>query len=273
MRELIHFAHGNGFPALCYKQMLDCLEKEYDYCYIDKIGHDPLYPVNENWHNLILEVVASVKKQADRPVIAVGHSLGGILSLLAAIEHPELFKAVIMLDSPLIGTFKSSMVRLAKALGIIDRVTPAYRTLGRRMYWKDRNQLMSYLKTRDLFKSFSDECLNDYISYGLECKDDGYYLRFDRHIEYLIYRTIPHVIPDYEGKLIVPTALIYGDKSTVVGKMDVRYMKKYFNITSYKMKGTHLLPMEHPQTTAKQIKKIVSKFNLNSTIGQKAQNN
>ena len=272
MRELIHFAHGNGFPALCYKQMLDCLEKEFDYCYIDRIGHDPLFPVTENWHNLILEVIASIKQQADRPVIAVGHSLGGVLSLLAAIEQPQLFKAVIMLDSPLIGTFKSSMVRLAKALGVIDRITPAYRTRGRRMYWKDHDQLMIYLKTRDLFKTFSNECLNDYINYGLEFKEDGYYLRFDRHIEYLIYRTIPHVIPNYKGKLVVPAALIYGDKSTVVGKMDVRYMKKYFKITSCKTKGTHLFPMEHPRVIAKQIKNIVSSINLHSTIGSKVQN-
>jgi pimeloyl-ACP methyl ester carboxylesterase len=253
MKELIHFAHGNGFPALCYKQMLDQLESRFDYCYVDRIGHDPLYPVGENWHNLVNEVIASVQRQANQPVIAVGHSLGGILSLLAAIEQPELFKAVIMLDSPLIGRFKSSMVKLAKSLGIIDRITPAFRTKGRRSYWQSHDQLIRYLRTRDLFKTFTDECLNDYITYGLELREDGYYLRFDRHIEYQIYRTIPHVIPQYEGKLVTPTALIYGDESTVVDRMDVHYMKRHFNIKCYKTKGTHLFPMEYPQAAAKQI--------------------
>lgn len=197
MRELIHFAHGNGFPSLCYKQLLEQLETRFDCCFIDKIGHDPDYPVGENWHNLVAEIIASIKRQAEQPVIAVGHSLGGVLSLLAAIEQPQLFKAVIMLDSPLIGAFKSSMVRLAKTLGIIDRVTPAFRTKKRREHWQNYEQLISYLKTRDLFKTFTEECLNDYIKYGLEYKEDGYYLRFDRHIEYQIYRTIPHVIPRY----------------------------------------------------------------------------
>lgn len=253
MRELIHFAHGNGFPSLCYKQMLNYLEPRFDYCFVDRIGHDPLYPVGENWHNLIKEVIASIKKQANQPVIAVGHSLGGILSLLAAIEEPELFKSVIMLDSPLIGPFKSSMVKLAKTLGIIDRITPAYRSKGRRVYWQNHDQLMRYLRTRDLFKTFTDECLNDYITYGLEYKENGYYLRFDRHIEYQIYRTIPHVIPKYEGKLLTPAALIYGDKSTVVDKMDVRYMINQFNIKCFKTKGTHLFPMEHPKIVSKQI--------------------
>lgn len=253
MRELIHFAHGNGFPALCYKQMLNHLEERFDYCFVDRLGHDPLYPVEENWHNLVNEVLASIKKQATQPVIAIGHSLGGVLSLLAAIEEPELFKAVIMLDSPLIGPFKSSMVKLAKTLGIIDRITPAFRTQGRREHWQNYDQLIRYLKTRDLFKTFTEECLNDYITYGLEKNDDGYHLRFDRHIEYQIYRTIPHVIPKYKGRLITPSALIYGDKSTVVGRLDVRFMKNNFNIKCFKIRGTHLFPMEHPKEVAKQI--------------------
>jgi pimeloyl-ACP methyl ester carboxylesterase len=253
MRDLIHFAHGNGFPALCYKQLLTQLDSNFDCCYLDKIGHDPNYPVGENWHNLVNEVIASIQNQAQNPVIAVGHSLGGVLSLLAAIERPELFKAVILLDSPLIGPLKSTMVRLAKALGIIDRVTPAYRTQGRRQHWQNYDQVIHYLRTRELFKTFSDACLNDYITYGLEYKEGGYYLRFDRHIEYQIYRTIPHIIPSYKDKLLVPAALIYGDNSSVVKKGDIRYMHRYFNIKCFKINGTHLFPMEQPVAVANQI--------------------
>jgi pimeloyl-ACP methyl ester carboxylesterase len=183
----------------------------------------------------------------------LGHSLGGVLSLLAAIKAPSLFKAVIMLDSPLIGPFKSSIVRIAKALGIIDHITPASRTKDRREYWQNREQLVDYLRTRELFKTFSDECLNDYISYGLERKPDGYHLRFDRRIEYQIYRTIPHIIPKLQGKLITPTALIYGDKSTVVDRMDRRYMRTHFGIKTFKIKGTHLFPMESPDIVAGQV--------------------
>ncbi|WED44515.1 alpha/beta fold hydrolase [Legionella cardiaca] len=253
MKELIHFAHGNGFPSPCYMQLLKHLETRYDYCYIDKIGHNPLFPVTENWHLLVDEIIASVQAQATQPVIAVGHSLGGVLSLLAAIEKPALFKAVIMIDSPLLGRMKSSVVRLAKALGIIDRITPAFRARSRREYWQNKEQLINYLKTRDLFKTFTQECLEDYIEYGMRKTEEGYVLRFDRHIEYLIFRTIPHTLHAYEGKLRVPALLIYGDKSTVVDGLDVRYMQKHYNISAVKMNGTHMLPMEHPIQVAKQI--------------------
>ncbi|MCL5272348.1 MAG: alpha/beta hydrolase [Gammaproteobacteria bacterium] len=258
MRELIHFAHGNGFPSLCYKQFLNVMEEQFDLCYVERIGHNPAYPVTENWHDLVGEVIASIQSQAQKPVIAVGHSLGGVLSLLAAIERPDLFKAVVLLDSPLIGPFKSNMVRLAKTLGIIDKVTPAFKTKGRRVHWQNHDQLLRYLRTRELFKTFTDQCLNDYITYGLDLKEDGYHLRFDRNIEYQIYRTIPHVIPGYKGMLSVPAALIYGDKSTVVDRMDLRYMKSHFNIKSFKTKGTHLFPMEHPESVAKQVIDVIN---------------
>lgn len=257
MRDLIHFAHGNGFPSLCYKQLLNELETRFDYCYIDKIGHNPNYPVSENWHSLVDEVIVSIQTQANQPVIAVGHSLGGVLSLLAAIEKPELFKAVILLDSPLIGPFKSTMVKLAKTLGVIDRVTPAYRTQGRRQHWKSYDLLIKYLKSRDLFKTFTDACLDDYIKYGLEHREDGYYLRFDRNIEYQIYKTIPDGIPAYKNQLTVPSVLFYGNQSTVVSQSDVRYMRNYFKIKCIKTKGTHLVPMEHPEALAQQIIKAV----------------
>ncbi|WP_028388804.1 alpha/beta fold hydrolase [Legionella fairfieldensis] len=253
MRDLIHFAHGNGFPALCYRQLFNCLQTRYDCCYIDKIGHDPRFPVTDNWMLLVEEIINSIREQATQPVIAVGHSFGGALSLLAATKQPSLFKAVVMLDSPLPGRFKSNVVRLAKALGVIDRITPAYRTRGRKEHWQNKEQLISYLKSKELFKTFTDACLQDYIDYGLEKKEEGYVLRFDRHIEYLIYRTIPHSLSDYEKKLTVPAALIYGDESKVVDRFDRRYMKKYYHISNYKIKGTHMFPMEYPEKTAEQV--------------------
>jgi pimeloyl-ACP methyl ester carboxylesterase len=260
MRELIHFAHGNGFPALCYKQFLNSLEEQFDYCYVDKIGHDPNYPVGDNWHCLVDQILASVKSKNRGPVIAVGHSLGGVLSLLAAIEEPHHFKMVILLDSPLIGPFKSRLVRWAKGMGMIDKITPASRTKGRRQHWENKEQLIAYLKKRDLFKTFNEDCLNDYVEYGIEHKEDGYHLRFDREIEYQIYRTIPHTIPALKGRLAKPAALIYGESSTIIDKLDRRYMLNCFNINSYTMKGTHLFPLEYPKESAKEVLRVISEI-------------
>lgn len=258
MKEILHFAHGNGFPSPCYQQMLMHLRPRFDCYYIDKVGHTDEFPVSDNWHHLVDEVIASITQQVSEPVIAVGHSLGGVLSLLAAIMEPSLFKAVILLDSPLIGRLKSSVVHVSKKMGLIDRVTPAFQTRARRTKWPSREAVLSYLKRRQLFQTFTEACLNDYIDYGLQKEGDGgYSLRFDPFVEYQIYRTIPHILYKYEGKLQVPAGVIYGNESNVVDKLDLGYMKKQFGIVNFKTIGTHMFPMEYPEATATLIMSVV----------------
>lgn len=257
MRDQIHFAHGNGFPSPCYKQLLTCLEARYDCFYIDRVGHNPNFPVTENWHTLVDEVILSIKTQATQPVIAVGHSLGGVLSFLAAIKQPDLFKAVIMLDSPLIGRFKSIVVQLSKLTGMIDHLTPAENTRGRRNHWDTREEVLSYLKDKKLFQHFTEKCLNDYIDYGLKKDDTGYTLRFDPEIEYQIYRTLPHVLYKYKGKTAIPSTVIYGNKSTVIDHFDLLHMQRQYGIVNFKTNGTHMFPMEHPKAVANLIFKIM----------------
>lgn len=257
MKEVLHFAHGNGFPSPCYKQLLQGLEARFDCYYIDKIGHAPAFPITDNWHFLVEEVLHSIRQQTVKPVIAVGHSLGGVLSLLAAIEQPDLFKAVILLDSPVLGRLKSNLLRLFKAIGFIDKITPAHRTRGRRVHWMSKEDAVAYLKTRTLFKSFSDACLDDYIEYGMQKSENGYVLRFDRQVEYQIYRTIPHQLHASKGRLSIPAGLIYGNKSHVIHSLDLRNMQKNYGILTVETKGTHMFPMEYPQTTAELIGQLV----------------
>ena len=124
MKNIIHFAHANGFPSSCYRKMFSYLIDDYDLSYIDTIGHQVNYPVTDNWGYLTQELIDSIERHHDKPVIGVGHSLGGVLNYLAASQRPDLFQAVIMLDSPVYGYFKSSMIRLFKQLKLIDYITP-----------------------------------------------------------------------------------------------------------------------------------------------------
>lgn len=257
MRELIHFVHGNGFPSQCYRQLLTRLESQYTCCYLDRVGHTALFPVTDNWQYLVKEVISSVEAQASSPVIGLGHSLGGVLSLLAAIERPDLFKMVILLDSPMFGRMKSMMLRISKTLGMIDRVTPASQTRKRRKHWGSREQALTYLHRRTLFKSFDQACLQDYIDFGMQKDERGYFLRFDPQIEYQIYRTIPHLTYAYEGQLKVPAALIYGDQSHLIRHSDLRYMKRKYGIKAFEMHGSHMFPMEHPVLSAVKVMDVI----------------
>ena len=51
------FSHGNSFPASTYRVMLDSLRNRgFDVHAIEKFGHDPKYPVTNNWPHLVQQL-------------------------------------------------------------------------------------------------------------------------------------------------------------------------------------------------------------------------
>ena len=132
MKDILHFSHANGFPAGTYRVLFEALSAHYDVRSIDRIGHNPDYPVTDNWRHLEAELIHYFEHHYRQPVIAVGHSLGGLLSLMVAVKRPDLVKALIMLDSPALSPLEANGLRLVKRLGLVDKVTPAGRTEGRR---------------------------------------------------------------------------------------------------------------------------------------------
>lgn len=256
-KPVIFFAHGNGFPSLCYQKIFSFLQKDFEIQYPEMLGHHPDYPVNENWDTLVEELITCIRETNKAPVIGVGHSLGGILMLRASIYHPELFKAVILLDSPLLGHVKSQLVRLAKKLGMIHLITPSERAKKRKQHWQNLDEAFTYCRHKLLFKNFDLDCLGHYIKYGLKETDQGYELRFKSEVEAKVFQTLPHILPRYHKKLSVPTACIYGEKSRVVSTMDIKNMVKNYSIHCYSMKGGHMFPMEYPVETADKIRQVI----------------
>ncbi len=90
-KEIIHFAHANGFPAKTYSKLFSYLETRFEVNYIERHGHDLLYPVTDGWAELADELQNSIESLFVKPVIGVGHSLGGILHLLASVKDPRLY--------------------------------------------------------------------------------------------------------------------------------------------------------------------------------------
>ncbi len=222
------------------------------------VGHD-VYPVSDNWTHLVDEIIESVKQGGDGPVIALGHSLGGVLCLMASLKAPGLFSEVIMLDSPIIDHIKSLAVKMIKKAGYIDYITPARRTKYRREHWNSIDEVKEYLRSRKLFANFTESCLQDYIDFGLIKNNEGEYcLKFDRQIEYLIYRTLPHRLPFFMRKQQLPVTMIYGSQSNVVSWYDVLYMRMRWGVNTYKISGSHMFPFEHPKICVDTIKKVIS---------------
>ena len=211
---------------------------------------NPRHPPTEGWPHLVnqwIEFVAS----AGEPVYGVGHSLGGYLNFLAAARRPELFRAIVLLDAPIIGPFRGTMPGATTRQPTVDRVTPAGATRDRRSSWESREDARTHFASRKLFAHFAPECLDDYVAHGLVEKDGKLRLKIDPLIEYQIYRTIPHDMMRALPRLAVPAMFIGGAHSDVVQRVRLAGMKPKFRMR--KVPGGHLFPFEHPQDAARSI--------------------
>lgn len=60
------FSHGNSFPASTYGVVLDSLRgRGFAVDAIEKFGHDPKYPVTDNWPHLVQQLADFARQRAD----------------------------------------------------------------------------------------------------------------------------------------------------------------------------------------------------------------
>ncbi|ASP39743.1 alpha/beta hydrolase [Bacterioplanes sanyensis] len=261
MKPIIHFSHANGFPAGAYQHVLAPLAAHATIRSIDRLGHHPNYPVTNNWEHLERELLEYFERHYATPVIAVGHSLGGVLSYMVARRRPDLVAGLIMLDSPLLTPWQSRGLRLLKSLGLSDRVTPAARTEGRRTRWPDQDSALAYFRSKSLMKRFDDTCLRHYVEAGTQPCDDGVCLSYDPDVEMKIYRTIPDNLSN-AAPLEMPAAVVAGKQSNVLRPVNARYMQAKAAMQVEWLPGSHMFPFEQPQATAQLIQRLLQQWGL-----------
>ena len=106
MKNPIHFFHANGFPAETYKELLSLIDGDIQDP-ISVIGKQ-IPEVREGYHEFTDEIIEHASKTHGEG-IAIGHSFGGTLSLLAQAKEPRLFKKIILLDPPI---FSLSLIHI-----------------------------------------------------------------------------------------------------------------------------------------------------------------
>ncbi len=265
MKDIIHFSHANGFPASMYRTVFAELEDQYDVRAIETIGHDPRYPVTRDWPHLADELLAAIDAaarpgEAPAPVWLVGHSLGGYLSLLASLRHPHRVRGVVMLDSPVIGGWRSSLLRISQWTGFDERLSPAAATQARRTRWASRDEAWRHFHSKPAFARWDDRMLADYIDFGTARVDStgARELVFDRGTEYRIYRTIPHTIgARVQHGAPVPVGFLAGTHSREIRHVGLGATRRLVGDCLEWIDGSHLFPMERPIETARAIQRML----------------
>ena len=260
---MIVFSHANSFPASTYRVLFRSLRgRGFTVKAIEKFGHDPAYPVTSNWPKLVQQLCAFVEheaSQAEQPVWLVGHSLGGYLSLMAAMRLPHLVKGLVMIDSPVLGGWKSSAVGLAKRTGLVGSFSPGAVSKRRRNTWASVDEAFAHFRPKKAFAQWDEQVLRDYVNYGTEERDGKRVLAFDRDVETAIYNGLPHNLERQLKRhpLQCPVHFIGGTDSAEMRQVGMALTNKIVKGRISMMDGSHLFPMERPIETAAAIEDAI----------------
>jgi pimeloyl-ACP methyl ester carboxylesterase len=250
----LHFLHANGYPPECYQPFLELLQTKY---HVFGMLLRPLWPDSnpqeiQDWHPFSEDLLRFLASTASTPVIGVGHSIGAIVTLRAALKDPSKFRALILLDPVLFVPSQLLLWNFVRAIGLGNKVHPKIAgALRRRRAFDDLDRVFQGYRSRDVFRYMSDESLRIYIEGMTRKTNQGYELAFSPEWESRIYFT---GLRDFDiwrelPKLKVPMLFIRGAETDTFLENAAKLIKRKQPKARVETldKSTHLLPLERPQ--------------------------
>ena len=250
----LHFLHANGYPPDCYKPLLELLKTQYHVfgMTLRPLWNDSKLEDISDWHPLSDDLLRFLSDRGTGPVIGVGHSIGGIVTLRAALREPGKFRALVLLDPVLFVPSFLAMWKFVRSIGLGHKIHPLIEgARKRRRYFDDLEGVFRGYRNRNIFRYMSDENLRIYITGITKPTDNGFELIYTPEWESHIYLT---GLRDFDlwralPKLEVPTLIIRGAETDTFLKdaaMLVKQKQPKVKIETLE-KSTHILPLEYPQ--------------------------
>jgi pimeloyl-ACP methyl ester carboxylesterase len=266
----LHFLHANGYPPTCYAPLLELLKPHF---HVIGMHLRPLWPDEKpeglrDWNPLADDFLRFLSDREPDPVIGVGHSVGGIVALRAALKEPRRFLALVLIDPVLFPPYFILFWNLVRTLGLGWKHHPRISgALGRRRHFDNLELVFRGYRRKDVFRRLSDENLRAYIKGMTRPRPEGgYELVYSPEWEALIYYTgIWRDLDLWRGlkSLNAPTLFIRGAQSdTFWAKTATRVQRTNPKVQIETLeKATHILPLEEPEKVSRLIIEFVDHIN------------
>ncbi|WP_339339423.1 alpha/beta hydrolase [uncultured Oceanicoccus sp.] len=269
-KPIIYFRHGNGLSGLCYKPMLEQLAPHYDLVIMDTQGHGDSDKGDKiSWQQCAihgLEHIEACYSQWNNlwqgagtiPLYGIGHSFGGIMTLLTAGHRPQLFTRTILLDPVLFPPHIRLINRLIHLFGLSNFNPIVSRTLKRRSRWPSRQNAFETLHGRGIYKGWDNACLRAYTDHCLSEHQQQAQLKCSPTTEALIFAGQTGPIWPSVKKVATPMTIIAGKTSySFVKAASARAAKQNPLIDRIVIEGRHCFMQERPIETAELILKLL----------------
>jgi pimeloyl-ACP methyl ester carboxylesterase len=259
---VLHLAVANGFPPQTYAPLLQPLAAQYRVISLPPRALWPGIgaPPDEigSWRDLAGDLLDGLRQHDLSDVIAVGHSFGAVVSMLAALAEPTRFRALVMLDPTILPRDVTEAIKAMRAQGEIPRLPLVDGALKRRNRFADLDEAYTYWRGKPLFKDWTDAAVRLYAeSLTQPAADGGIELAWPREWEAYYYLTVDAEVWDYLPRLngLLPTLIIQGGSSdTYMDESAARARMLLPDATHETLPGYgHLFPLAAPDATRQMI--------------------
>lgn len=175
----IHLSPANGLPAASYASFIGLLQQRYHVTGMDNRGAWPGIgepPADWTWEDHADDLIAAIESQHSQPVIGMGHSIGGTITVLAAEKRPDLFSKLVIIDAASAPSrIKSSLLQLIPQWLSFKLFKFIRGSHHRRRLWPTPEAFYQHYKNHPTYRQFTDQAMLDYTHHGLRKRADGQY--------------------------------------------------------------------------------------------------
>lgn len=259
---LIH-AHANGYPPEAYRSYLKPFQDAYQ---TRAVYLRPFWPGSDpaelrDWRlfrdDYLQALPSHLKAAGEENLIGMGHSLGGMTTLMAALEAPERFRALVLIEPTLFPPWMGFLMRSLAPLHLYRHVHPLVRrTLRRRTSFKNQESMFQNYRRKPIFAAIPDPVLRDYVRGLAVPQTDGTVgLRYSPAWEVQVYETggsADRYVWKHLSRIPCPVLVLRGENSDTLGQKTLERMARHLpNCQAVTMPSLgHLLPLEAPEQVA-----------------------
>ncbi len=262
----VHFAHANGFNALAYRTLFDELSLHMRIHASDMRGHGhTTLAANprglRSWQIHADDIIRTIQEIDGRPRILAGHSIGATASLMAALDHPQWVRGLVLVEPVLRSAAQLRRVAIRKFLGMHK---PPALTRRKRGIFPSRDAMFEAYRNRGAFRLWPEEVVRDYVLGGSLDYIDFRQVRLacTPGWEEANYMAGPPDIWSRLGRLMVPlTVVLAAQGSTCSEEALYQLSERLPDARIVRVPDTtHFLPFEAPEAVRLEIRLMASQL-------------
>ena len=258
-KPAVLFAHANGYPPASYRTLLEPLSKSFR---VLTVEHRPFWdagpaPRTQPWTVYADDLLTTLERELDEPLFLLGHSMGAVIGMLAALKNPQRFRGLVALD-PVLLPFNIWLP--SQILRAVGKELPMVRqALGRPRHFDSHDAAFAFYRSKRPFQRISDDVLWDYVRAGhAPAASGGVDLRWTGAWEACVYRSAPSMFRRLGGLRIPMLGIVGRDSAVFRPESIARWRRAVPEVEVQTVEGGHLVPLENPAPCARLIEEFLS---------------